>query len=127
MMAFFQSETGKVPCSFAHSSLEEYLLKWWPKYHSESVFLLLNDQGCNGSRRSLLILVGGHKLKIILGVRLFVDGYNGSLFQALGNQVFYLTIVRTPFELRNNSFHYFAKILDVNDSKFRDHFFNPVF
>ena len=69
----------------------------------------------------------GYKSKIILCVRLFTGGYKGSLFQALGNQVFYLTIVRTPFELRNNSFHYFAKILYINDSKFQDHFFNPVF
>ena len=57
MMAFFQSETGKAPCSFAHSFLEEHLPKWCPKYHFESVFLLLNDQECDGSRRFLLILV----------------------------------------------------------------------
>jgi len=56
-MEFFQNETDKAPCSFAHSFLEEHLPKWCPKYHFESVFLLLNDQECDGSRRFLLILV----------------------------------------------------------------------
>jgi len=47
MTAFFQSETGKVPCSFVHSFLGGYLPKWYPEYHFESVFLLLNDQECD--------------------------------------------------------------------------------
>ena len=57
MMGFFQNETGKVPCSFAHSFLGGHLLRRCPKYRSESVFLLSGGQGYNVSRRPLITFV----------------------------------------------------------------------
>ncbi len=57
----------------------------------------------------------------------FLHKHGATSFKTFDNQVFYVTIVRSPFELRNNAFHYHAKIFNINNSKFKNHFLNTVF